>query len=76
MGSESGTRRGVALPNRKRDKSPSDLQLANLYNGLKEANPDLAGTKCANAYKKKDFEFWRDNQAMLERCAAALKKRN
>ena len=44
--------------------SPSDLQLANLFNELKDANPDIRDTRTGQAYRKKDFEFWRDNRPL------------
>ena len=69
-----------AQPNTGVDKQnfgdpPSDLQLANLYNDLKDADPDLSGTRCANAYKTKNFEFWRDNKSLQTKCADALRKK-
>ena len=42
--------------------SPSAMQKARLFNALKDADPDLSDVKTDEAYKGKDFEFWRDNQ--------------
>ena len=40
----------------------------------KEANPDIRNTKSGGGYKKKDFEFWRDNQDLQSKCADALRR--
>ena len=45
--------------------SPSAMQLATLYNSLKEADPDVTGAKTGPSYDRKDFEFWRDNKDFL-----------
>ena len=54
--------------------NPSAMQKARLFNALKDANPDLSGATTGMEYKRKNFEFWRDNQDMLDKCAAALKQ--
>ena len=55
--------------------SPSDLQLANLFNELKDANPDIRDARTGQGYKSKDFEFWRDNRPLQSKCAEALRKK-
>lgn len=53
--------------------NPSAMQLATLYNTIKEADPDTSDAKTAGSYDRKDFEFWRDNKDFLDKCAAAMR---
>ena len=72
LGSFLRSQHGTGIDKSVFSDSPSAMQRALLYNTLKAADPDLSGTATDPSYKGKDFEFWRDNQIMLDKCAAAL----